>query len=94
MGDVIRLAERRQRRAGGAQAAVPGRPVVHFDLSCPFSYLALERVDRLLEKVRWEPTCADALHRGDPWADEPAGALARAAAERRAQELRVPLVWP
>jgi 2-hydroxychromene-2-carboxylate isomerase len=73
---------------------VATRPVVYFDLSCPFSYLALERVDRLLEKVRWRPTCADSLHRGDPWADEPAGALARAAAERRAHELRVPLVWP
>jgi 2-hydroxychromene-2-carboxylate isomerase len=93
MGDVIRLADRRQRRAGRAQEGASGRPVVHFDLSCPFSYLALERVDRLLEKVRWRPTCADALHRGDPWS-EPGAGLARAAAERRAQELRVPLVWP
>src|SRR5438034_383424 len=50
-------------------------------------------VDRLLEGVRWRPTCADALHRGDPWADL-GGTAARVAAERRARELRLPLVWP
>jgi 2-hydroxychromene-2-carboxylate isomerase len=93
VGEVIRLAERRERRALGRQEVAPARPVVHFDLSCPFTYLALERVDRLLEKVRWRPTSAETLHRGDPWS-ESGGARARTAAERRAQELRVPLVWP
>jgi 2-hydroxychromene-2-carboxylate isomerase len=68
--------------------------VFHFDLACPFSYLALERVERLLPGVRWRPTYADALHRGNPWADDEAGAQARAAAERRAHELRLPLSWP
>ena len=41
--------------------------------------------------MRWRPTIADALHRGDPWADDVAGAAARDAAERRAHELRLPL---
>jgi hypothetical protein len=33
-------------------------------------------------------------HRGDPWADPLRAAAAHTAAERRAAELRVPLVWP
>ena len=95
MGDLISLADRRVRKASGKAG---GRGVTtaafHFDLACPFSYLALERVERLLPGVRWRPTIADALHRGDPWADDTAGAAARDAAERRAHELRLPLSWP
>jgi 2-hydroxychromene-2-carboxylate isomerase len=95
MGDVISLADRRARKAGGkAQGRGRATAAFHFDLACPFSYLALERVERLLPGVRWRPTIADALHRGDPWADDAAGAQARAAAERRAHELRLPLSWP
>jgi 2-hydroxychromene-2-carboxylate isomerase len=93
MGEVIRLADRRGRRPGGDRESPSGRPLVYFDLACPFSYLALERVDRLLEGVRWRPTCAEALHRGNPWLD-PGSDSARAEAERRARELRLPLVWP
>ena len=95
MGDVISLADRRVRKASGkAGGRGPTTAAFHFDLACPFSYLALERVERLLPGVRWRPTIADALHRGDPWADDAAGAVAREAAERRAHELRLPLSWP
>jgi 2-hydroxychromene-2-carboxylate isomerase len=95
MGDVIRLADRRARRTGAGARNGPGvRATFHFDLACPFSYLALERVERHLPGVQWRPTVADALHRGDPWADDAAGAEARDAAERRARELRLPLSWP
>jgi 2-hydroxychromene-2-carboxylate isomerase len=93
MGELIRLADRRGRHAGGNRESAGGRTLVYFDLDCPFSYLALERVDRLLEGVRWRPTCAEALHRGNPWLD-PGSERARTAAERRARELRLPLVWP
>src|SRR4051794_41497260 len=93
MGDLIRLPDRRGRRPGGNRESAGGRTLVYFDLACPFSYLALERVDRLLESVRWRPTCAEALHRGNPWLD-PASERAREAAERRAPEPRLPLVWP
>jgi 2-hydroxychromene-2-carboxylate isomerase len=34
------------------------------------------------------------LHRGNPWAGDAAGGAARATAERRAHELRLPLSWP
>jgi 2-hydroxychromene-2-carboxylate isomerase len=95
MGDVIRLADRRARRAAGqGKGRGATAAAFHYDLACPFSYLALERVERLLPGVRWRPTVADALHRGDPWAEDAAGAEARAAAERRAHELRLPLSWP
>ncbi|MDX6699347.1 MAG: hypothetical protein QOE65_2744 [Solirubrobacteraceae bacterium] len=66
----------------------------HFDLACPFSYLALERVDRNLPGVRWRPSCAESLHRGNPWSADEAGAAARDAAERRARDLHLPLSWP
>jgi 2-hydroxychromene-2-carboxylate isomerase len=95
MGEVIDLAERRRERPA-ARTGVGHFPVAtfHFDLACPFTYLALERVERSLPGVRWRPTSGDALHRGNPWAEDPSGSLARAAAERRARELRLPLVWP
>jgi 2-hydroxychromene-2-carboxylate isomerase len=98
MGDVIVLAERRRRREangnGGVTApAVDGRPrsaIFLFDLASPLTYLAAERVERLLGTVHWQPVAAEALHRGNPWIDP----AARAAAERRAAALHLPLVWP
>jgi 2-hydroxychromene-2-carboxylate isomerase len=40
------------------------------------------------------PTASVELHRGEPWSDPHACAAARARAEARAAELRLPLVWP
>jgi len=99
MGDVIVLAERRRLReqngrdgppagaggGGGARSAT-----FLFDLASPLTYLAAERVERLLGTVRWQPVAAEALHRGNPWVDP----AARADAERRAAALHLPLVWP
>ena len=69
-----------------------------FDLASPWTYLAAERVDRLFVGVSWRPAYADVLPgpltvAGPPG---PAGhdAAERAAAQRRAGELRLPLVWP
>jgi 2-hydroxychromene-2-carboxylate isomerase len=97
MGDVIVLAERRRLREqngnGAAIAAIDARPreaIFLFDLASPLTYLAAERVERLLGTVRWEPVAAEALHRGNPWVDP----AARGAAERRAAALNLPLVWP
>jgi len=99
MGDVIVLAERRRRRerqgqtepaAGGAGGAPVRSATFLFDLASPLTYLAAERVERLLGTVRWQPVAAEALHRGNPWRDP----TARAEAERRAAELHLPLVWP
>ena len=90
MGEVITLAEHRARRAQPRPPRRGASPVFYFDLGCPHSYLALERVDRLLPGAHWRPTLADNLHPTDPWADPPA----RATAEHRARELGLPLIWP
>ena len=91
MGELVRLDGRRTRAQPRRSAPTAA---IHFDLACPFSYLALERVDRGLPGVRWRPSCAEALHRGNPWADDESGAAAREAAARRAHELHLPLSWP
>jgi len=96
MGDVIVLAERRRarERAGDPRALgadARGRAAIFFfDLASPLTYLAAERVERLLGTVRWRPVAAEALHRGDPWTDP----AAREEAEERAAALNMPLVWP
>jgi 2-hydroxychromene-2-carboxylate isomerase len=102
MGDLIVLAERRaDRRAAGHQSAYSGppasagdvseRPVFFFDLACPFSYLVAERVERTLGEVEWVPASRAALPNGSPSWRSP---KLRQLAERRASELRLPLVWP
>jgi 2-hydroxychromene-2-carboxylate isomerase len=65
-----------------------------FDLACPFTYLAAERVDRAFDDVRWTPASATALRCGSLATDEPALSRVRLAAEARASVLRLPLVWP
>jgi 2-hydroxychromene-2-carboxylate isomerase len=86
MGDVIALAERRAdraRRSGRAETAF------FYDLACPFSYLAAERVERLLGEVEWIPLTSLG------WSTRRREVVElRARAERRAAELHLPLVWP
>lgn len=70
MGDLILLNERR----GLSARAACGRPAARrtaffFDVSCPFSYLAAERVERLLGRLTWIPATAVALPQGQPVAD-------------------------
>jgi 2-hydroxychromene-2-carboxylate isomerase len=107
MGDVISLMERRARRAPAAVAAVPavatpepatgvrGRPRVtfFFDLVSPWTYLAAERAERMLPGGRWRPATGEVLL-GGRTAPDPRDLRRRYAAERRAAELRLPLVWP
>jgi hypothetical protein len=62
MGEVIRLAERRAaREARTGQRMAPARVEFLFDLCCPFSYLAAERVDRIFDEVTWTPASTSAL---------------------------------
>jgi 2-hydroxychromene-2-carboxylate isomerase len=95
MGELIRLADRRGgRRTRGAHRHTPSRVEFLFDLSCPFSYLAAERVERAFDDVVWTPACVTSMHGGSDEADPEACARRRGRAERRAFELRLPLVWP
>jgi 2-hydroxychromene-2-carboxylate isomerase len=93
MGELISLAELRRARLARTPASVRGARVeFFFDLSCPFAYLAAERVERSFGEVLWRPASATALAGGrvDPLATE----RMRRAAEQRAALLRMPLEWP
>ncbi len=94
MGELIDLAGRRadRRRAAtsGVAAGIGVDATFFFDLASPFTYLAAERVERLLGSVTWRPVVSEALHRGIP----STGVEQRDEAERRAASLRMPIVWP
>jgi hypothetical protein len=59
MGEVVHLAQVRGRgdRAARWRGAAPA--FFYFDLACPFSYLAAERVERLFARVVWRPALGD-----------------------------------
>jgi 2-hydroxychromene-2-carboxylate isomerase len=91
MGEVIQLAERRAmrthvrvRRRGDAP-----RTEFLFDLACPFTYLAAERVERAFDAVVWTPVAGSALTRQSAASDPVATRRLY-----RAAQLRMPLVWP
>jgi 2-hydroxychromene-2-carboxylate isomerase len=99
MGDLIRLSERREalrRRAaaGGSRALLRTRGEFYFDLACPFTYLAAERVERIFDDVEWRAASSEALSRSCLADDDLGAAAVRRRAEERAAELRLPLVWP
>jgi 2-hydroxychromene-2-carboxylate isomerase len=94
MGDVIRLAERRAARRPRTAARGRARVEFLFDLCCPFSYLAAERVERAFDDVIWTPASSSAVRSGSPATTAEALERLRAAAEAHAAELRLPLVWP
>jgi 2-hydroxychromene-2-carboxylate isomerase len=87
MGELIVLAEHLADRSRPLRSE---QPAFFFDLSCPFSYLAAERVERVLGDVEWVPTASTLLD-GQEWAQSPS---VRREAERLAASLRLPLVWP
>jgi 2-hydroxychromene-2-carboxylate isomerase len=98
MGDLISLKHARSRRP---DSAAPGRPrdgrrpriSFFFDLASPWTYLAAERAERMLPGGRWRPATGEVLL-GAASAPDPRDDGRRDAAERRAAELRLPLVWP
>jgi 2-hydroxychromene-2-carboxylate isomerase len=88
LGELISLAARRAARAGTGTPPVRPRVSFYFDLLSPWTYLAAERVERQFVGVRWRPVVPDAL------APEESDEDARLAVELRAEQLRMPLVWP
>jgi 2-hydroxychromene-2-carboxylate isomerase len=98
MGDVISLAKLRAARAESSAVApfASGRAprvTFFFDLVSPWTYLAAERAERLFAGDRWRPATGD-LIAGGRNAPDPRDGAERAAAEQRAEALRLPLVWP
>jgi 2-hydroxychromene-2-carboxylate isomerase len=95
MGHVISLDERRSARLAVAERVRPRmKATFFFDLASPFTYLAAERVDRLFPGLRWRPALTEALHAGDPLSAAADREAAQRAAEERAAQLHMPLVWP
>jgi len=94
MGELISLADRRKARRPRARRMAPVRAEFVFDLACPFTYLAAERVERAFDHVVWTAASSTALRRGSLASDDEALTAVRAAAEERAAALRLPLVWP
>jgi 2-hydroxychromene-2-carboxylate isomerase len=92
MGEVIRLESRRRARRPRRQESL--RAEFLFDLACPFTYLAAERVDRAFDDLHWTPASTTALRAGSLGTDAAALDRVWAAAEERAVALRMPLVWP
>jgi 2-hydroxychromene-2-carboxylate isomerase len=97
MGDLISLSARRAGRAAASRGAdhVDRRPRVtfYFDLASPWTYLAAERAERVFPGGHWRPATGEVLL-GARAAPDPRDEALRDAAERRAHELRLPLVWP
>jgi 2-hydroxychromene-2-carboxylate isomerase len=94
VGEVVQLSEAGACRGRGRRRHVRRRAELYFDLACPFSYLAAERVERSLVDVDWRPASASAMRRASPLDEVAWLERVRSAAEYRARELHVPLVWP
>jgi 2-hydroxychromene-2-carboxylate isomerase len=96
MGELIMLSERRAalRRRGAARQRGRSHAQFFFDLCCPFTYLAVERVERAFDDVTWTPASTAALRRSCLAAESGGGESLRNAAEQRAATLRMPLSWP
>jgi 2-hydroxychromene-2-carboxylate isomerase len=90
MGELLHFPnDRTDRRSPAAQPPCP--PAFYFDVSCPFSYLTAERVERALGEVEWVVVDGSALERDGR---RPPRAAVREQAEARARALRLPLLWP
>jgi len=66
MGDLVDLGRVRARRGPVARRRSAPTAYFYFDLACPFSYLAAERIERLFARVVWRPVLGPIVHQGDP----------------------------
>ena len=94
MGELIDLAQRRDAAQRKTRRREPTRAQLFFDLACPFTYLAAERVERAFAHVTWTAASSETLQRRCLVHDAESAERVSAAAERRAATLRLPLVWP
>jgi 2-hydroxychromene-2-carboxylate isomerase len=95
MGQLIDLAEHRRKRTAAVSVTLPSG--FYYDLTCPFSYLAGERIERLLGEAAWHPAPNPrngAGARPAACADAGPSRTVRSDAERAAAALRLPLSWP
>jgi 2-hydroxychromene-2-carboxylate isomerase len=96
VGDVIPITVARGRRTPAGGGPAPGHRLAvrfAFDLALPETYLAVERLGRLLDRVAWTPALAAAVTGGGE-AGTPLPSTRQETIEARAETLRMPLVWP
>ena len=89
MGELLHFPVERAHAREGQEAPAAA---FFFDVTCPLSYLAAERVERRLPGAEWVPVDGSALTPGPQ--EREALARTRARAEQRARALRLPLMWP
>jgi 2-hydroxychromene-2-carboxylate isomerase len=90
VGQLIDFSERIADRSRPSR----GPAAFFFALGCPISYLAAERIERVLGEIEWVPIPGARAEQGDE-AERIRGAeLLLAIAEREAQALRLPLIAP
>ena len=94
MGELIDLAQRREALQSRGRGREPARAQLFFDLACPFTYLAAERVERAFAHVTWTAASSETLQRHGLDDDPETVDRVRVAAAARAVGLRLPLVWP
>jgi 2-hydroxychromene-2-carboxylate isomerase len=75
----------------GSDKRLHALPAFFFDLACPLSYVAAERVERLLGEVDWVPTPSAVVQNG---AGQPDCDALVVQATTLARGARLPLVWP
>ena len=68
---------------------VATRPTFYFDLASPYTYLAAERAERMCSQLSWVPASCEALQCHASVTRE-----GRAAVNRRAGEIGLPMSWP
>ena len=89
MGDLLRFPVERAHPRDGRE---PVAAAFFFDVSCPLSYLAAERVERRLPGAEW--VAVDGSELIGPSEDPVELTLVRSRAEDYARAWRLPLVWP
>ena len=99
MGEVIRsrgAPGRRAQRRTRDDGVAPARAQFFFDLACPFTYLAAERVERAFDARDLDAGVSATVSSAAALADDPEGVgpRARAPPSGAPPALRLPLVWP
>ncbi len=89
MAELIELGRRRSDRTAPSPSGL-ARTMLYFDLALPETYFVAERVERRFGDAQWCP--AVLWNGGQVGVDDASRAVELA--ERRARELRMPLVWP
>jgi 2-hydroxychromene-2-carboxylate isomerase len=89
VGELVQFPLERVQGRGGRELPAAA---FYFDVGCPLSYLAAERVERRLPGAEWVPIDGSALSAPPESGDELAQMRVRA--EGHARALRLPLMWP